>query len=79
MSDQQLGIVVIGGSQAGLAVGYWKGQDDVTNNWQVERTFEPKMSKDHVEHRRGRWREALDRAGDWEERSAVEVKEEIAG
>jgi glycerol kinase len=54
---------------AGLAVGYWKDQRDVQAHWEVERTFEPRMAEADVAHRRGRWREALQRARDWEEHS----------
>jgi glycerol kinase len=56
---------------AGLAVGYWKGIDDVRANWQVERTFEPKMGAADVRHRRERWTEALQRSRDWEEHSNI--------
>ena len=59
---------------AGLAVGYWKSTDDVKANWEVERKFEPNMSEKDRDHRRSRWNEALQRAGDWEERSTVDVK-----
>jgi glycerol kinase len=56
---------------AGLATGYWSSPDDVKTNWQVERTFEPKMSRDEAAHRRRRWSEALSRAKDWEEHSSA--------
>ncbi len=56
---------------AGLAVGYWKGTDDVRSNWQVDRTFEPRLPEDQVKHRRSRWSEALSRARNWEERSSA--------
>ena len=56
---------------AGLAVGYWKGTNDVKANWEIERRFEPKMAASDREHRRSRWNEALDRARDWEQRSSV--------
>jgi glycerol kinase len=55
---------------AGLAVGFWKNQDDLKANWEIDRTFEPKLSEDDVIHRRQRWREALRRASDWEEHSS---------
>lgn len=58
---------------AGLAAGYWKNRDDVSRAWQVDRVFEPSMSADEGEHRRKRWKEALDRARDWEEHSNVSV------
>jgi glycerol kinase len=58
---------------AGLAVGYWKGTDDVRANWQVERIFEPNISEKQAMHRRGRWDEALKRSRDWEEHATAEV------
>jgi glycerol kinase len=56
---------------AGLAVGYWKSEQEVSAKWAIERTFEPRMSEDEVKHRRGRWNEALKRSLDWEEHSSV--------
>ena len=29
---------------AGLAVGFWKNQEEITAKWQVEKVFEPKVS-----------------------------------
>jgi glycerol kinase len=54
---------------AGLATGFWKNRDEVRNTWQVDRTFEPRMSADEAAHRRRRWAQALSRARDWEEPS----------
>jgi len=56
---------------AGLAVGLWKDERDVGRAWQVERTFEPALGADEAAHRRSRWKEALRRSVDWEERSRV--------
>ncbi|HLX61238.1 MAG TPA: glycerol kinase GlpK [Planctomycetota bacterium] len=52
---------------AGLAVGFWKNQEDIQANWKVERTFLPQMPAEQVVHRRWRWIQALQRAKDWEE------------
>jgi glycerol kinase len=52
---------------AGLAVGFWTDRAEVGRAWQAERTFEPRMSADQAAHRRARWRQALDRAREWEE------------
>jgi glycerol kinase len=60
---------------AGLAVGYWNSPKDVESNWQVDRTFEPKMAKDQVEHRVRRWQQALERSRDWEERSTISARD----
>ncbi len=51
---------------AGLAIGFWKNTDAIATQWQVERTFEPKMPRARVAELRGRWKEALARAGNWE-------------
>ncbi len=56
---------------AGLAVGYWKDENDVLGNWQVERRFVPAMEEAEVRERRGRWGEALRRSMDWERNSEV--------
>ncbi|MGE3309478.1 MAG: glycerol kinase GlpK [Limisphaerales bacterium] len=53
---------------AGLATGFWKSRSDVQRAWQVDRTFEPRMSRDEAAHRHQRWRRALDRSRNWEER-----------
>ncbi|HEX4793480.1 MAG TPA: glycerol kinase GlpK [Humisphaera sp.] len=59
---------------AGLAVGYWKDQQDVRANWEVQRSFDPQMSEDEVSHRRARWTEALRRSRDWEEHSTIDAR-----
>ena len=51
---------------AGLAVGYWKNVESITKQWQVEKVFEPRMSRSHAEELRSRWNMALDRAKNWE-------------
>jgi glycerol kinase len=51
---------------AGLAVGYWKNADAIATQWQVDKTFEPKMPRARVAELRGRWNEALARSKDWE-------------
>jgi glycerol kinase len=58
---------------AGLAVGYWKDQRDVESNWEIDRTFEPKIPEAEIAHRRSRWTEALSRSREWEERSTIDA------
>jgi len=53
---------------AGLAVGYFKNQEEIELQRQIERIFEPKLSGDEVAYRRKRWTEALQRSLAWEER-----------
>lgn len=55
---------------AGLAVGFWKDTEAIATQWQVEKTFEPKMPRDRVTELRGRWNEALNRAKGWEPQDA---------
>jgi glycerol kinase len=50
---------------AGLATGYWKGDDDVRANWQVDRRFEPAMSRDAAGTLRAGWEKAVARAKAW--------------
>ena len=46
---------------AGLAVGYWKGPNDITANWRVDRRFEPQLPRDRVSELRAHWNEAVSR------------------
>ncbi|GAA0679517.1 glycerol kinase GlpK [Natronoarchaeum mannanilyticum] len=49
---------------AGLAVGYWETADELRDNWQIDREFEPDQSADY-EDKYERWSEAVDRSLDW--------------
>jgi glycerol kinase len=51
---------------AGLATGYWKDRDEIHAAWQLDRAFQPQRGADESAYRRSRWREALNRARDWE-------------
>jgi glycerol kinase len=50
---------------AGLATGYWPGDDDIRRNWQVDRRFEPAMSRDQAQSLRAGWDKAVTRAKGW--------------
>ncbi|MGI9517679.1 MAG: FGGY family carbohydrate kinase, partial [Pirellulaceae bacterium] len=52
---------------AGLATGYWKGVNEIAELWQVERVFEPSMSRAEVDGHMARWERARIRAAAWEE------------
>ena len=43
------------------------GADDVAANWQVDRAFEPRMSRDEAAALRKGWDKAVQRAKGWEE------------
>ncbi|HEX4070827.1 MAG TPA: glycerol kinase GlpK [Planctomycetaceae bacterium] len=51
---------------AGLAVGFWKDQNDVRQNWALDREFKPSMPKDRREQLYARWKQAVTRSLDWE-------------
>lgn len=51
---------------AGLAVGFWQSPQEITDQWRVERRFEPQMSRTQAQTLRERWRAALERAKKWE-------------
>ncbi len=59
---------------AGLAVGFWKDQAEVAKAWQVDKIFKPEITAQEAEHRRARWKEALSRSSDWEEKSTLKGK-----
>jgi len=50
---------------AGLAVGFWKSEEDIARQWQTERRFEPSMPATRVRELRGRWTNAVERAKAW--------------
>jgi glycerol kinase len=50
---------------AGLAVGYWRDEGDIGANWQVDRRFEPTMSRDQASKLTAEWNKAVDRAKNW--------------
>jgi glycerol kinase len=54
---------------AGLAVGVWKGPDEIAARWQVERRFEPRLDPAAAAERREQWRRGVERAKGWEERA----------
>ncbi|WP_339731443.1 glycerol kinase GlpK [uncultured Gimesia sp.] len=50
---------------AGLAVGFWKDQDEVTKNWALDNEFHPAMESGKRDHLYQRWKKAVGRAMDW--------------
>lgn len=60
---------------AGLAVSFWSDREELRRHWSEERRFTPQMSAARVEKRLRRWREALTRAADWEERSTIDARQ----
>ena len=52
---------------AGLAVGYWKDQDELKERWAEDKRWEPKMDDDEREKGYAKWKKAVERSLDWEE------------
>ncbi len=52
---------------AGLAVGFWRDEDELAALWQVDRRFEPGRSADWRADALAGWRRAVRRALDWAE------------
>ncbi len=50
---------------AGLAVGFWRGEDAIDAQWRAERTFEPRMSHDARAAKIAEWHRGVDRAKGW--------------
>jgi glycerol kinase len=50
---------------AGLAVGYWRGLDDLRRNWQVDRTWQPAMDEAARKKLYRGWQRAVERAMHW--------------
>ena len=52
---------------AGLAVGFWKDQEELRRLWQCDVAFEPHMAQERREACRRGWAKAVGRSLDWEE------------
>ena len=50
---------------AGLAVGYWRGTDELRANWRESRRWEPSWSADRREAGYAGWKKAIERTLDW--------------
>ena len=50
---------------AGLAVGFWKTQEEIASLWATQRTFVPKLAKSEADVRIASWRQAVERTKNW--------------
>jgi glycerol kinase len=50
---------------AGLATGFWSGTDELGQNWNENRRWEPRWSDDQREEGYARWNKAVQRTLDW--------------
>ncbi len=51
---------------AGLAAGVYPDRESIARHWQIERRFEPAVSRDQAAAMRACWSRAVERARDWE-------------
>ncbi|WP_374665254.1 glycerol kinase GlpK [Ramlibacter sp.] len=49
----------------GLATGFWRDADEIAQQWQVDRRFEPRWRESDRVAKLARWREAVERAKNW--------------
>jgi glycerol kinase len=52
---------------AGLAVGFWRDQDEIAANYNVKKKFIPRMNSKQRESLYRKWKMAVERARAWEE------------
>jgi glycerol kinase len=52
---------------AGLAVGFWAGEDDIRNNWAKDKEWDPAMDDTTREKYYKQWKKAVTRTFDWVE------------
>ena len=52
---------------AGLAVGFWQNLEDLRANWQVDKTWKPKMDSQYQAKLYAGWKKAVTRTFDWVE------------
>ncbi len=64
---------------AGLACGFWRDQQELASQWQIEQRFEPRLSADARESQLARWHRAVERARDWARDDAASASASPAG
>lgn len=47
---------------AGLAIGFWKDKDEITNHWKIDKTFEPSMEISKRDNLYSGWEKAVEAA-----------------
>jgi glycerol kinase len=52
---------------AGLAVGFWKGIDELKSRWKIDQVFEPAIPEEKRETLLAGWHKAVGRSRDWAE------------
>ncbi|MEU6583043.1 glycerol kinase GlpK [Nocardia sp. NPDC046763] len=50
---------------AGLAVGFWRGTDELVSNWREDKNWQPTMTDEQRRRGYARWQKAVSRTLDW--------------
>jgi glycerol kinase len=50
---------------AGIAVGFWKGEQDVIDNWAEDKRWSPAMASDERDRQYRLWKKAVTKSFDW--------------
>jgi glycerol kinase len=50
---------------AGLAVGFWAGEDDIRRNWAKDKQWEPAMAEATRAEQYANWKRAVTKTFDW--------------
>jgi glycerol kinase len=50
---------------AALACGYYSGIEDLMENWEIDRTWQPRMEESERSRLYGQWKKAVTRSFDW--------------
>jgi glycerol kinase len=50
---------------AGLATGFWSSARELQASWQVQRRFEPRLSRDEAASLMAQWSRAVERSRGW--------------
>ncbi len=53
---------------AGLAVGYWESHEEINEQWQEDKRFDPEMDKNKASELIGGWKKALKATRSWSEK-----------
>jgi glycerol kinase len=53
---------------AGLAVGFWPDIKDISQQWQVDQTFNPAMESSKIDKMRAGWNKTVERSKNWEDK-----------
>ncbi|GAA1713899.1 glycerol kinase GlpK [Propioniferax innocua] len=57
---------------AGIAVGFWKGEEDVIANWAEDKRWSPSMEQNERERLFRNWNKAVQRTLDWVDEDVIE-------